>query len=389
MKPFLAILVLTVAASLDVGAQDVRSKVGPTSGTSLSNIIDPDKSIYGAQWGSSEDEFISRFGNPTGYIRLNGAETAMLYGKSHAFIFTASKLSGVRINMTVLDWKLSQAILTLTPFDGIRWQLSNGIRREMNLADAKKILGESLKTDRYQRFFNSDKARVEIDFSHYTNEGEKDEAYKVSGIYIRQASSASGASQKAPVSVRPLQAQVPEATQPCSAEVAKWWQDVRTAPKEVVDARRRKDKAVLDASYPGQRRRRNIDDADSVLPQHELDKLDADIATARETYGRFLTEGQAKSYRAPIEDSPPVIFYTGFPRYSDEARRKKTQGKVNLQVEFRSDGAIGDVKVFSGLGDGLDEQAIKAMRQIIFLPRVKDGMFVTILKELQVEFNLR
>src|ERR1700730_11939416 len=179
MKPIFAILVLTVAASLDVGAQDVRSKVGPPSATSFTNIIDPDKSVFGAQWGSSEDEFISRFGNPTGYFRLTSSDTAMLYGKYHAFIFTASKLSGVRINTFVLDWKLSQAILTVTPFDGIRWQLSNGIRREMNLAEVKKILGESLKTDRYQRYFNSDNAHIEIDFSRDLLEQEEDEAYKV------------------------------------------------------------------------------------------------------------------------------------------------------------------------------------------------------------------
>lgn len=67
MKPILDIVVLTVAISLNVGAQDVRSKVGPASGTSLTNIIDPDNSVYGAQWGSSEDEFISKFGQPTGY----------------------------------------------------------------------------------------------------------------------------------------------------------------------------------------------------------------------------------------------------------------------------------------------------------------------------------
>jgi hypothetical protein len=94
MKPILAILILTGAVSLAVGAQDIRSKVASPSGASLTNIIDPDKSIYGEEWGSTEDEFISKFGYPTGYIRLNGAETAMLYGKNHAFIFTASKLSG-------------------------------------------------------------------------------------------------------------------------------------------------------------------------------------------------------------------------------------------------------------------------------------------------------
>jgi TonB family protein len=195
IKPILAVLVLTIAGSLDVGAQDVRSKVGPTGATSITNIIDPDKSIYGVQWGSSEDEFITRFGNPTGYIRLNGSDTAMEYGKSHAFIFTASKLSGLRICMSVLDWKLSQSILTITPFDGIRWQLSNGISRDMNLAEVRKIVGDRLRDERpgrYQLYFNSDNARIELEFSRITNEGDRDESYKVYGIYIRQAGSPSG-----------------------------------------------------------------------------------------------------------------------------------------------------------------------------------------------------
>src|SRR6185295_17494075 len=233
---------------------------GPVSGTSLSNIIDPDKSIYGVQWGSSEDEFIARFGNPTGYIRLNASDTVMLYGKSHAFIFTASKLSGVRISMNVLDWRLSQSIPALTPFDGAGWQLSNGIRREMTLAEVKKILGESLKTERIQRYFNTDKARVELDFAHYPMEGENDEAYKLNGVYIRQASSAPEALQKTPVSPRPPYAGVPVATQPCSEEVANWWQEVRSAAKEAVDAHRRKRQAVVDAFSSGQRRRRRMDD---------------------------------------------------------------------------------------------------------------------------------
>src|SRR5436190_18649912 len=146
MKLILAVLVLTISLSLDVGAQDVRSKVGPPSANSGSNIIDPEKSVYGAQWGCTEDEFISKFGNPTGYIRLNDSETAMIYGKEQAFIFTSAKLSGVRITYSVFDLNLSQALQTRTPFDNIGWQLSNGVRKDMNLAEVKKILGDSLKS---------------------------------------------------------------------------------------------------------------------------------------------------------------------------------------------------------------------------------------------------
>src|SRR2546423_3494122 len=140
MKSMLAILVLTVYVSLEVGAQDIRSKVGPTPETSFTNIIDPDRSIYGTPWDTSEDEFIKKFGHPTGYIRLNDAETVMIYGRHHAFLFTAAKLSGVRISGFMFDWKLSQVPLSPTPFDAITWQLTNGIRAKMNLAEVKKIL---------------------------------------------------------------------------------------------------------------------------------------------------------------------------------------------------------------------------------------------------------
>jgi TonB family protein len=389
MKALLAILILTATVALQVEAQDVRSKVGLPSETSLTNIIDPDKSLYGAQWGSSEDEFINKFGSPTGYIRLNGTDTVMLYGKSHAFIFTAAKLSGVRITGSVFDGKLSQAQLTQTPFDAIRWQLSNGVRKDMNLADVKKILGDSLKSIYSQSYyFNSNKTRIELDFAHFPREGEKDEAYRIYGLYLRQGTSV--ALQPAPVSARPRDTLIPEATRPCTAEVATWWQAVRAAAKEMIDARRRENQAIT-AWYQAHSLRFRIESGQgNGLPKKERDKLDADIAAAVEKYRQVLAEGQAKSYRPPIEDSArPLILYLGAPMYTEEARRNKIMGQVNMRAEFRSDGTIGEVEVVSGLKDGLDEQAIKTTRETIFLPGVKDGMFVTIWRTLYVEFNLR
>lgn len=387
MKPILAILVLTISLSLDVRAQDVRSKVGPPSSPSGSNIIDPEKSVYGAQWGCSEDEFISKFGNPTGYIRLNDSETVMIYGKEQAFIFTSAKLSGVRITFSVFDFNLSQALQTRTPFDNIRWQLSNGVRKDMNLAEVKKILGDSLKSLRSQAYYYiSNKTRIEFDFAYFPREGDKDEAYKIHGLYIRQATSVPAP--MAPVSASPPESRIPQATRPCTAEVAAWWQAVRTAAKEIIDAKHRENQAQnarFRTHPPG-----STTGQEHGPTKKELDKLEADIATAVERYGQALAEGQAKSYRAPIEDSAkPVVLSAGAPRYTELARKNKVQGKVDMQAEFRSDGKIGEVKVVSGLKDGLDEQAVKVTRETLFLPGVKDGMFVTIWLPLSVEFNLR
>jgi TonB family protein len=387
MKPILAILVLTISLSLDVRAQDVRSKVGPPSSPSGSNVIDPEKSLYGAQWGCTEDEFISKFGNPTGYIRLNDSETVMIYGKEQAFIFTSTRLSGVRITYSVFDGNLSQALRTRTPFDNIRWQLSNGVRKDMNLAEVKKILGDSLKSLHSQAYYYiSNKTRIEFDSAYFPREGDKDEAYKIHGLYIRQATSVSAP--MAPVSAGSPESPIPQATRPCTPEVAAWWQAVRTAAKEIIDAKRREKPAQTAWYYahpPGSRT-----DQERGLRKKEFDKLEADIATAVERYWQALAEGQVKSYRAPIEDSAhPIVLYAGVPRYTEEARKNKVQGRVSMQAEFRSDGKIGEVKVVSGLKDGLDEQAIKVTRETLFLPGVKDGMFVTIWIPLSVEFNLR
>jgi hypothetical protein len=187
MKIIILVTLLMTFTSGALAADDVRSKVSAArSEKKLSTRIDPDKSIYGIPFGTTEERFIAAHGKPMGYLRLNGAETAMLYGKSHAFIFESGKLVGVRINHHILDWKLSANLSESSPFDGIMWQLSNGIETEMSLKDVKKILGEKLlKKDFHQHYYVTDKARIELDFSHYTNKGDSDEAYQVFGIFLR------------------------------------------------------------------------------------------------------------------------------------------------------------------------------------------------------------
>lgn len=388
MKLSPSVLVLALIISPQVGAQDVRSKVGSASEKSFTKIIDPGRSIYGAQWGTSEDDFIKMFGSPTGYLRLNSDETVMIYGRDHAFLFIASKLSGVRITYSIIDATLSQAVFTHTPFDGVKWELSNGVRKDMNLADIKKIVGDNLKNDQpYRSYFDINGTTVDLNFAHFPREGEKDEAYKVHGLFIRQAISRAAAA--ATILVRRAPSAVPDATRPCTPEVAKWWQEVRAAAGEVVAAMRHREQALSAWVQAQPPTKRAWPDSDDVLPQNERDKLKAELTTAREKYRLLLAEVQVKSYRAPVDDSPIIILHREFPTYTEEARRKKTNGTVSMRVEFRGDGTIGAVNVIRGLGDGLDEQAIKAVQHTIFLPSVKDGMFVTTTKMMQADFALR
>ena len=62
------------------------------------------------------------------------------------------------------------------------------------------------------------------------------------------------------------------------------------------------------------------------------------------------------------------------PVYTDEARAKKLEGNVTLEVIFHASGQVEVLRVRSGLGSGLDQSARAAAEQIRFRPGKKDGV---------------
>ena len=60
--------------------------------------------------------------------------------------------------------------------------------------------------------------------------------------------------------------------------------------------------------------------------------------------------------------------YCPDPEYSDEARKEKLQGIVTLEVLVRPDGRVGRLRIVKGLGLGLDERAMDAVRGWRFEP---------------------
>ena len=75
--------------------------------------------------------------------------------------------------------------------------------------------------------------------------------------------------------------------------------------------------------------------------------------------------------------------------YSEDARQRSIQGDVVLEIVVRSDGTVGDVKVLKGLGAGLDQRAVQAVRQWRFAPARRLGSPVDVIVEISVEFKLR
>jgi len=77
------------------------------------------------------------------------------------------------------------------------------------------------------------------------------------------------------------------------------------------------------------------------------------------------------------------------PDYTEEGRRRNIEGDVVLEIVVRSDGTVGSVKLLSGLGAGLDERAMDAVRQWRFNPAHRYGTPVDVIVEVAVEFKLR
>lgn len=70
---------------------------------------------------------------------------------------------------------------------------------------------------------------------------------------------------------------------------------------------------------------------------------------------------------------PAEILSKPTPIYTEEARAKRIEGEVLLEVVFEASGKLHVVKIVRGLGHGLDDAAVHAAEQIRFKPALKDG----------------
>jgi periplasmic protein TonB len=87
--------------------------------------------------------------------------------------------------------------------------------------------------------------------------------------------------------------------------------------------------------------------------------------------------------------SPPRLLHEVKPDYTEEARQKGLEGEVVMEIVVRQNGSVGDVKVLHGMGLGLDQRAIEAVRQWRFTPANRFGQPVDVIVEVSVEFRLR
>ena len=87
-------------------------------------------------------------------------------------------------------------------------------------------------------------------------------------------------------------------------------------------------------------------------------------------------------------DTPVEVLSKTNPVYTTEARTLRIEGEVVLEVRFDATGALTVLRVVAGLGHGLDEAAIAAVKKIEFTPARQNGQPVDYTATLRVVFRL-
>jgi len=93
---------------------------------------------------------------------------------------------------------------------------------------------------------------------------------------------------------------------------------------------------------------------------------DADVPAPPTVQARPAAPAAAKIVPAEILSKPVPI-------YTEEARAKRIEGEVLLEVVLEASGKLRVLRVVRGLGHGLDDAAVHAAEQIRFKPALQDG----------------
>jgi protein TonB len=78
------------------------------------------------------------------------------------------------------------------------------------------------------------------------------------------------------------------------------------------------------------------------------------------------------------------------PHYTSEAMRAGVEGSIKMEAVVQTDGTVGEVRVVRSLDTkfGVDEEAVKTLKQWRFEPGKKGGVAVPALVEVEMTFTM-
>ena len=125
----------------------------------------------------------------------------------------------------------------------------------------------------------------------------------------------------------------------------------------------------------------------SALPKALLTAI-APSSGASATAVRAIRVSSLPAGESAVE-APEVLEYTTPPLYSGEARSRGVEGIVVVRARVGIDGRARSLRIVSGLGAGLDQNALVALRQWRFKPGTRNGIAEPMDADVDIEFSLR
>lgn len=86
--------------------------------------------------------------------------------------------------------------------------------------------------------------------------------------------------------------------------------------------------------------------------------------------------------------SSPIVLFHVDPQFSEQARAAKFGGVVLVNLTLDICGRPQNVHVLRGVGMGLDESAVNAVKQYMFKPAMEDGKPVPVQLNVEVNFQI-
>jgi protein TonB len=100
----------------------------------------------------------------------------------------------------------------------------------------------------------------------------------------------------------------------------------------------------------------------------------------------FLHKSPAPSLAPASGITPPLLVKHPNPGYTELGRMLQYSGTVQLHVQVRKDGSVGDIHVRQPIGLGLDEAAQAAVSRYVYKPARENGDAVTAERDVDVNF---
>lgn len=87
--------------------------------------------------------------------------------------------------------------------------------------------------------------------------------------------------------------------------------------------------------------------------------------------------------------SPPWVISKVDPEFSEQARAEKFMGTVVVGLIVDTNGVPQNLHVIRGVGHGLDEKALEAIRQYRFRPAMENGKPVPVRVNVEINFRIK